>query len=104
MNVEQIQALIIRLRKLVPAQGQWTTLAESACKDAADALEKLLPREQTPTESLAFDYAIAEVNRKLGVTVKPAAPEPDCINCGLPVDPSCYCARGRKLNEPQKSE
>jgi GNAT superfamily N-acetyltransferase len=31
-------------------------------------------------------------------------PEPDCINCGLPTDPSCYCERGRKANAQQRGE
>jgi hypothetical protein len=42
MTEEKIKALVAKLRKLVPARGEWTTLAESACGDAADALEGML--------------------------------------------------------------
>jgi len=54
MTKTQIESLIAKLRKLVPAQGEWTSLAESACGDAADALE-LLARQPVAIDKEADD-------------------------------------------------
>jgi hypothetical protein len=41
---------------------------------------------------------------RMSVYSAPVNKEPDCINCGLPTDPSCYCERGRKANAQQRGE
>jgi hypothetical protein len=50
MTEEKIKALVAKLRKLVPARGEWMTLAESACGDAADALESMLVKSEMTDE------------------------------------------------------
>jgi hypothetical protein len=50
MTEEKIKALVAKLRKLVPARGEWTTLAEHACSDAADALESMLVKSEMTDE------------------------------------------------------
>jgi hypothetical protein len=63
MTEEKIKALVAKLRKLVPARGEWTTLAEAACGDAADALEDMLSKSVTTDEQklMAFEDRALEL-------------------------------------------
>jgi len=67
MTKTKIESLIAKLRKLVPAQGEWTSLAESACGDAADALELLVGQPAAIDKQEIADRFIAEYGHRLAV-------------------------------------
>jgi hypothetical protein len=51
---------------LVPARGEWTTLAEAACGDAADALENMLSKPVITDEQKLMEFE----DRALELTVE----------------------------------